>query len=316
MSSAEPRPITRASFERQLRALQSPDVDPAAGFFGPASPMWQMGRQTLSLVGAGRATLLQLAHPWVAHAIDQHSLTRSDPTRRLRATFRFVLTMGFGSVEQALQAAHTVHRIHSRVRGELPASPAGGHYCANEVDAMAWVHATLVETTVYMHELVLGPLDEDLKADYYQASKRFAQLFGIPPEALPRDWPAFMAYNRRMWDSPELAVGDTARELAGFLFGIYPLVRPLMRRYRLFTACIMPPPLRTAFGLPEASGANRRRFERWLWWLRAAWPHLPQRLRYLPTYFEAQRRLQGRNGPDLLAALGNRWLLGCYRVVS
>ena len=316
MSTERSDVITSEAFERELMALRTPGTDPCQGFFGPDSPLWEMGRQTLSLAGAGRATLLQLAHPWVAQAIHDHSRTRTEPLDRLRGTFTFVLTMLFGSVDQALAAARTVHGIHAHITGRLPAEAGGSIYSANRVSAMAWVHATLAETTIYMHELVHGQLDETFKARYYADSLRFARLFGIPPESLPPDWPAFMDYNRRMWASEELRVGDTARELADFLFSMRGVPQPVMRRFRLFTALIMPPSLSAAFGLPEDTPRARRRFERAVRLLQLAWPWLPARLRYMPTYYEALGRTAARKRPHPLTAIGNRLLLGRYRVVS
>src|SRR3712207_7704222 len=38
-------------------------------------------------LGAGRALLLQLAHPWVAAGISQHSTTLADPIGRFHRTF-------------------------------------------------------------------------------------------------------------------------------------------------------------------------------------------------------------------------------------
>ena len=46
--------------------------------------------------------LLQLAHPWVATAIAEHSTALSDPIGRFHRTFEIVFTLVFGSLEQAL----------------------------------------------------------------------------------------------------------------------------------------------------------------------------------------------------------------------
>ena len=43
--------------------------------FGSRSMMWRIDKEAALFLGAGRALLLQLAHPWVAAAITQH-LTR------------------------------------------------------------------------------------------------------------------------------------------------------------------------------------------------------------------------------------------------
>lgn len=320
MGTAITQPVTRASLERELKDLEAEGRPEREGLFGPDSAFWALGRHSVVFLGAGRAALLQLAHPWVAHAIDQHSRTRADPLERFRGTFRYVLAMGFGSRGQAIEAARSVHAIHRRITGEIPAAEESGRltgqrYRANEVNAMLWVHATLVETSVMIYELILGPLETDFKELYYQDSKRFARLFGIPARALPAGWDDFMAYNRAMWESSTLAVDEVGRDLGSFLFRLNPLLTPALERYRLMTAMMMPPRLREAFRLPGATPGNLKRHERTLKRLRRVWPHLPQRLRYLPTYFEAQRRLQGRQGLDPRTALLTRLMLGCNRLV-
>src|SRR5277367_5713965 len=95
-------------------------ADPRAGIFGPASVSWKVNRESALFLGAGRAALLQLAHPWVAAALDQHSNLRNDPIARFHNTFRVVFTMIFGSRDQALAASRHLYKLHSRVEGELP----------------------------------------------------------------------------------------------------------------------------------------------------------------------------------------------------
>ena len=63
--------------------------------------------------------LLQLAHPWVAAAIEQHSDTFADPISRFHRTFSVVFTMVFGRLEQSLQAARRLHRRHVAISGTM-----------------------------------------------------------------------------------------------------------------------------------------------------------------------------------------------------
>ena len=76
--------------------------DPRAGIFGPASTSWKIHRESAFFLAAGRAALLQLAHPWVATAIAHHSSVLNDPVARFHNTFRVVFTMFFGTLNQAL----------------------------------------------------------------------------------------------------------------------------------------------------------------------------------------------------------------------
>src|SRR5262245_25714262 len=87
--------ITEADLERELTMIRSRASNHAAGIFGPASVIWRINRETVIFLAAGRAVLLQLAHPWVAAAIAQHSRTLADPVGRFHRTFNLVFTMVF-----------------------------------------------------------------------------------------------------------------------------------------------------------------------------------------------------------------------------
>lgn len=66
---------------------------------------------------------------------------------------------------------------------------------ANEAHAMLWVHTTLWETQIMMYEQFVGKLTSEQKEKYYQETKLFAYLFGIPEEIIPPTWNDFMEYN-------------------------------------------------------------------------------------------------------------------------
>ena len=209
--------IAAIDLERGLDAVRSKAAGPAEGVFGPGSTIWQVDREALVFLGAGRALLLQLAHPWVATAIAEHSTALSDPIGRFHRTFEIVFTLVFGSLEQALATSRRLHRRHAAVSGHLPETlgpyAQGSPYLANEVSALMWVHATLVETALTAHDLVLEPLGAEPRARYYADCQLLGVLFGIPLDAQPPDWPAFARYFKAMAVSEELAVGPAAREI-------------------------------------------------------------------------------------------------------
>src|SRR5688572_12475751 len=111
--------VTREQLEAHLDKVQARVRDPRAGLFGPGSLVWNINREQSIFLAGGRAALLQEAHPYVAHGVDQHSLTRSDPQGRFERTFRNVYAMVFGDLESALKSARRVHTIHERIRGQI-----------------------------------------------------------------------------------------------------------------------------------------------------------------------------------------------------
>lgn len=294
--------VTKADLERHIARVRDEITDPRVGIYGPDSVSWRINKEAALFLGGGKAALLQLAHPFVAHAVDQHSQTKTDPLGRFQRTFDNVFAMVFGDWASAERRARRVHAIHSRIKGEISedvgAFQQGSHYEANQEQALLWVHATLLDTALEVYQLVKGPLSAGEKSGYYEESKRFARLFGIPDGVLPEDHAAFERYYRDMLASDVITVGAPAREIASFLFkSPRPAFDPLFAWLRTLTAGLMPPRLRADFGLPWEP-AHRIVYHGSISTLRRTYGFIPRRLRYVPAYVRAQRRLHGVEGPD------------------
>ena len=67
--------------------------------FGPGRMIWTVNRELALLIGAGRALLMQLAHPLVAAGVAAHSRFAEDPLGRLVRTLQDGnLPAGYNSV--------------------------------------------------------------------------------------------------------------------------------------------------------------------------------------------------------------------------
>jgi len=301
------------TLECELNQVRAAAAGSLAGIFGPRSVTWRVDREAAIFLGAGRALLLQLAHPWVAAAIGQHSDTFADPISRFHRTFSVVFTMVFGRLEQSLHAARRLHRRHSAISGTMQLAagpfPAGSFYCANCVPALRWVHATLTETALMAYTIVLPALTPEERERYYAESRLFAALFGIPQASLPEGWAAFSAYTEAMAQSDTLTVTDSARAMAHRLLAGTDTWFPIPASYRALTAELLPPPLREAFAL-RYDKAERRAVQNLIGWARRIYPLLPSRLRYVGPYQEAEQRLAGRLQPDLATQLSNHFWIG------
>ena len=133
-----------------------------------------------------------------------------------------MFTLAFGTLDQALRAARSLHQRHSAIQGVLPTTigpfAAGTLYRANDVAALRWVYATLVETALMAHNLVLPALAAQERELYYGESRRFAGLFGVPASELPSDWTGFARYCEAMRQPCSLAVSDATRAIAAQIF--------------------------------------------------------------------------------------------------
>jgi uncharacterized protein (DUF2236 family) len=275
--------------------------------------MWHIDKEAVIFLGAGRALLLQLAHPWIATAIAQHSRTLTDPIGRFHRTFNVMFTIVFGTTEQALSAARRLHRRHRRVGGRLAqaAGPfaANSRYEPNDIAALRWVHATLIDTALVIYELVYPPLSAEERERYWTEARLFAAFFGIPQDALPQSWAAFADGNEAMWRSDVLTVSDQARNIAEAVLSGAGTRLPIPSWYRALTARLLPVRLREDFGLSYGE-LEHRATERALAVLRRAYPWVPGRLRHVGPYQEARARLAGRQRPGATTQLLNRFWIG------
>jgi uncharacterized protein (DUF2236 family) len=292
--------VTSDDLERQIEQLKDTG-ESSAGLFGPTSLTWRVGRETALLLGAGRALLLQLAHPWVANAIAEHSRALVDRVGRFHRTFDLTFTMSFGTRDQAIGAARRLNRRHAAIHGVLPHTigpfPGGSTYRANEVAALRWVHASLLDTSIVVHDLVLPPLTVEERERFYAESLLTATLFGIPQSLMPEHWSDFVAYKQAMLTSDVLIVSEAARAIARQIIAPQGAGLGWPRWYRDLTAHLLPSRLREPFGL-DYGADERRRADHVVAWLQRVYPVLPQFLRFVGPYHEAVGRLAGRTLPD------------------
>lgn len=287
--------------------MQPAGIEPPAVGYSPAEPgagrmSWRLHREVVLLAGWGRAILLQLAHPLVARGVAEHSGFATEPwgrVKRLERTLRAMLALTFGTPEEAAETAAAINRVHDRVHGRLGAGAGafgpGTGYSAHDPALLGWVHATLLDTFLLTYERFVAPLAPAERDRYCLEAGAAAPLLGVPPSWLPLSAADLAAYMERMLASGEIAVTETARELAREVLSPpapWP-ARPLLALARLPAIGLLPPPIREGYGF-----AWTGRQERALKWLetavRRALPLVPPLLRYWPAARAAAARERAR----------------------
>src|SRR5436190_5468421 len=219
---------------------------------------WRLHQEVVLLAAWGRALLLQLAHPLVAQGVADHSGFRDERwgrLHRLDRTLRAMLALTFGSAEEAECAASAIRAVHRRVHGTLASGegtfPAHAPYTAEDPALLTWVHATLLDSYLSTYELLVRPLAAEERDRYCAESRRVEPLLGMPPGCLPGSVAALRDYLAHMLASGDIAVGDTARELAQDI--LYPptflIARPLVALARLPAVGLLPGAIRHGYGL-------------------------------------------------------------------
>lgn len=268
--------------------------DPGGGFFGPETLMWECTRESILLLGGGRAALMQLAHPAVAHAIRDHSTVHHDMLGRFMRTMASAYAVLFGSVDEALSISERVHHIHSAIWGQLDDVPGqeAGRYHALDAEAAFWVGATLFDTSTLVYEQMVRPFTPAQRDRLVREAGPFWGLFGVPAAACPTTWADLHGYVVRRVESLAPLVGDTARNQAALLFtSRVPFLQPIFDQVRLIVAHMLPASLSCAFGMKLGS-KDRMLARTWLFAAELLLPWFPPRLRYVPAYHRALRRLR------------------------
>jgi uncharacterized protein (DUF2236 family) len=280
-----------------VSGVRRPDAEPRP--LGPDTLCWDYVGEYRSLLDAGRALLLQVAHPVVAGGVDEHSDFKQRPWNRLQRTIDAVMLFTYGG-DDAIEKGRQLRRLHERIRGT---DWRGRRYDALDPKAYAWVHATLFETGVVVAERFGRPFSGDEIERFYAEWTEIGRLLAVDLDQLPVDVAGFYAWFERMIDDRleyNRVVADVIESLSRP--PAPPRVPAAVWRPagasgghvgRLTTIGTLPPQLRRRWGL--AWTRNQERELRALGALvRATAERLPERLRYFPYAAEARR--QARSG--------------------
>jgi uncharacterized protein (DUF2236 family) len=226
---------------------------------------------------------MQVAHPLVAAAVEEHSDFRRAPVARLTRTLDTTLAVVFGDDRAVGRAIARMDRIHRSVRGT---SAEGRPYRATDPALLLWVQTTLVLGSLRLYEKVMGRLPPEEREAYWQEAKPIARALGIPGERLPAALADLERYEREMLATTVLPDRTATGVARAVLRPLAWLPDPLYWPSHAITAALLPPSLRAAFGLRY--GTTERLFFRAtivaVRWLRRLLPPyitvVPQARRY------------------------------------
>ena len=240
--------------------------------------------ESVLLVTAGRALLMQIAHPLVAAGVDQHSSFQRDRVGRLLRTLRSAYAVLLGDEQQAAHATAGIRRAHEYV--------AGPGYSANDPDLLLWVHAAFVDSAIDGYRRFVRPLSHREAESYYLEIARAVEAIGMPAAEMPPSLRSFDDYVEDMVAT--LDVGDVSRRLAHEVLELRPaFLAPALATAGWFTTGLLPPPLRRAYGLRWTT-LDARLLAGLEVASRAVLPRLPLPLRRPPALFMPQRTTMGR----------------------
>jgi uncharacterized protein (DUF2236 family) len=159
---------------------------------GSDSLTWRYFGLWLGFAYGSVPQLLQVMHPVLGHAVDEHSNIKDDPFDRL------IRSMGpiYGVIYDgpgAEQTAVAVRGYHEQIKGTLPS---GERYSALNPEVFHWAHATFVEGLIYGFSDILGPFTRAEQEQMYAESRQWYGLYGMTMANVPETLDDFDVY----WD--------------------------------------------------------------------------------------------------------------------
>jgi uncharacterized protein (DUF2236 family) len=214
------------------------------------------GERSVGLLYGQRALLLGALEPLTYTGTMLSTAAGDHPFTRLARTAKIQETVFLGTKGEADKALAAVHRLHERIKGELPGPagvhPAGSAYSAFDPELMLWTLAVIADSGRAMYEVMAGPLSDGEREALWQDYVRFGELFLLPRDAVPPTYREFQAGFDAKLAGPELHATGHALEMAPLVAFRQPV--PLGARFNLETQNLiikgtLPERVRRIFGI-------------------------------------------------------------------
>ena len=281
------------------------------------------GERSVGLLYGQRALLIGALEPLTYTGTMLSTAAGEHPFARLAHTAKVQEAVFLGTKAEADKALAAVHRLHERVKGELPeaagAHAAGTTYSAFDPELMLWTLAVIADSGRAIFEAMVGPLDAEEREALWQDYIRFGELFCLPRSEVPGSYREFSAWWEGKLASPDLHATEHALEMAPLVAFRQPV--PLPARLNLETQNLivkgtLPARVREIFGI-RWTAAHEASFRSITAAHRRARPALPRRLRRGRNdyFFDVVTKREKRRGgtetprfgqPDQIAASSAR----------
>jgi uncharacterized protein (DUF2236 family) len=224
------------------------------------------GERSVGLLYGQRALLIGALEPLTYTGTMASTSAGDFPFTRLARTAKIQETVFLGTKAEADKALAAVHRLHERIKGELPeaagAHAAGAAYSAFDPELMLWTLAVIADSGRAMYETMVRRLSPQEREALWQDYVFFGELFGLPRDAVPATAVEFDAWFAGKLASPDLYATPHAMEMAPLVAFRQPV--PLPARLNLETQNLIikgttPPRVREIFGI-RWTAAHERAF--------------------------------------------------------
>lgn len=231
------------------------------GYFPPGSMLrFVQEHHVVGQTYGQRALVLGATSPVPYVGTSSSTLAKERPFTRLSSTARAFETIFFGGRSEADKVLASVHRMHTRVRGELDRPEgvfgAGTPYDAFDPELMLWTMGVLADSSRHCFETLVRPLTSSERERLWQDWIRFGELFGMPRAVAPADADGFDHWMGAHLQGDTFHVTQEARVVGRAIVQSMPVPRPMSPGVRLTNFLVvgmLPARVRASFGLEWGS---------------------------------------------------------------
>lgn len=272
------------------------------------------GERSVGLLYGQRALLIGALEPLTYTGTMASTSAGDFPFTRLARTAKIQETVFLGTKAEADKALAAVHRLHERIKGELPeaagAHAAGATYSAFDPELMLWTLAVIADSGRAMYETMVRRLSPQERVALWQDYVRFGELFGLPRDAVPATAVEFDTWLRGKLASPDLHATAHALEMAPLVAFQQPVpitARGNLALQNLVIKGTLPPRVREIFDIPWGS-AQETAFQTFTASHRRARRAFPRRMRrgrndyFFNVVTQREKRRGGTRNPLSRAA--------------
>ncbi len=155
---------------------------------GPGSLVFERMADDRGLLLGGATLVLQVADWTVGAGVAQHSNFKAEPWRRLWGTLTSLVTIVYGTSEQAAREVERLRAMHRSIRG---VDEHGRSYSALRPAPWAWVHGTLAWSVIRLNDVFRTPFTAAEREQYWQEWRQVGWLLGVRDGDLPATWAEF-----------------------------------------------------------------------------------------------------------------------------
>jgi uncharacterized protein (DUF2236 family) len=231
------------------------------GYFSPRSMAYRaLNQRAVSLTYGQRALTIGSTHSLLGQGTAQSTSHRETPYTRLALTARLFEAVFLGDKEEADRALAFTAKRHATVHGVIeeyggPQWPAGSDYSAADPDSMWWTAAFALDSVEFQYDSLVHRLKDRERQELFEDFVAWAELFGMPASAAPRDYARFRASYDAYLASEAPYLTDELRLIGQYISGYRvpnqpPLpARPVFAAIHTVTVGSLPPRVRELFGM-------------------------------------------------------------------